>query len=219
MDAPIEILSRPTASSKLLNARGRRLGDAALLHRPTRAEAEAAVRTLIKWAGDDPAREGLRDTPARVARAYEEWFCGYGQDPEALLERTFDEIGAYDGPVELREIPFQSFCEHHMAAIQGNVHIAYIPVERAVGISKLVRVVEAFARRLQIQERLTDSIAAAIDRVLQPRGVAVVVEAEHACMKSRGVHSCSTRMVTKQVLGAYRDDASLRHEFFSSLGL
>jgi len=134
--------------------------------RPSRAEAEAAVETLIRWAGDDPTRAGLRDTPARVARAYEEWFCGYGHDPAALLDRTFDEIGGYNGRVELRDIPLQSFCEHHMAAIHGKAHIAYIPVDCGVGISKLVRVVEAFARRLQVQERLTDDIATAIEKAL-----------------------------------------------------
>jgi GTP cyclohydrolase IA len=150
----------------------RQFGELVYLDRASRSEAEAAVRTLIRWAGDDPSRPGLIDTPARVARAYEEWFRGYGDDPEALLERTFDEIGGYDGPVELRDIPLQSFCEHHMAAIQGRVHIAYLPVDRGVGISKLVRLVEAFARRLQIQERLTGEIAATIDKVLRPRGVA-----------------------------------------------
>lgn len=187
--------------------------------RPSRAEAEAAVKTLIRWAGDDPKREGLRETPARVARAYEEWFSGYGQDPEILLDRTFDEVGSYAGPVELRDIPLRSFCEHHLAAIQGKVHIAYMPVGRGVGISKLVRVVEVFARRLQIQERLTSNIAAVIDETLRPRGVAVVVEAEHACMTSRGVRSHNTRMVTKCLLGLYDEDAVLRREFLSSIGL
>jgi GTP cyclohydrolase I len=220
MDATSEMLSRqrPAISPIRVAARGQGLKEP-FVDRRSRAEAEAAVRTLIRWAGDDPTRPGLHETPARVARAYEEWFSGYRQDPEVLLERTFDEIGGYDGPVELRDIPLQSFCEHHMAAIQGKVHIAHLPVDRGVGISKLVRVVEAFARRLQIQERLTGNVATAIDEALQPRGVAVVIEAEHACMTSRGVHSHSTRMVTKHVLGAYRDDAVLRREFFSALGL
>jgi GTP cyclohydrolase IA len=217
MDAPVKTLIRPhlTVSPDLGHDGG--LDDAA--DRPSRREAEAAVRTLIRWAGDDPARPGLHDTPARVARAYEEWFSGYAQDPEALLSRTFDEMGGYSGPVELRDIPLRSFCEHHMAAIQGKVHIAYIPVDRTVGISKLVRVVEAFGRRLQIQERLTGNIAAAIDETLEPEGVAVVIEAEHACMTSRGVRSHSTKMVTKRMLGVYQDDAALRREFLSSLGL
>ena len=186
--------------------------------RPTRQEAEAAVRTLISWAGDNPARPGLLDTPARVARAYEEWFGGYGQDPVALLERTFDEIGGYNEAVELRDIPFNSFCEHHMASIRGKVHIAYMPVDRVVGISKLARVVEACARRLQIQERLTDDIANAIDEALQPAGVAVVIEAEHGCMTSRGVHAHGTRMVTKRMLGVFEKDADLRREFLGSIG-
>lgn len=188
-------------------------------NRPTRAEAEAAVRTLIRWAGDDPRRAGLRDTPARVARAYEEWFRGYGQDPILLLQRTFDEVGECGEPVALRDIPFHSFCEHHMAAIRGKAHVAYVPVDRVVGISKLARVVEACARRLQIQERLTEDIAGAIDAALRPRGVAVVVEAEHDCMTSRGVSVHGTRMVTKRMLGAFRDDAGLRREFLASLGL
>jgi GTP cyclohydrolase I len=189
------------------------------LERPTRLEAEAAVRMLIRWAGDDPRRAGLRDTPARVARAYEEWFRGYGQDPAALLTRTFDEIGDYDEAVELRDIPFHSFCEHHMAAIRGRAHIAYVPVDRVVGISKLARVVEACARRLQIQERLTDDIASAIDLALRPRGVAVVLDAEHACMTTRGVNAHGARMVTRRMLGSFREDAALRRDFLASLGL
>lgn len=187
--------------------------------RPTRIEAEAAVRTLIRWAGDDPARAGLIDTPARVVRAYEEWFGGYGQDPAALLERTFDEIGGYDQAVELHGIPFHSVCEHHMATIQGEAHIAYMPVDRVVGISKLARVVEACARRLQIQERLTDEIARAIDDALQPAGVAVVIKAEHGCMTSRGVRAHGTRMVTKRMLGVFDKDADIRREFLSSVGM
>lgn len=187
--------------------------------RPTRAEAEAAVTTLIRWTGDDPHRPGLVDTPGRVVRAYEEWFSGYAQDPIDLLERTFDEIGDYDEPVELHDIGFHSFCEHHMAGIRGKAHIAYLPVGRVVGISKLARVVEACARRLQIQERLTDDIAGAIEAALSPRGVAIVIEAEHACMASRGVAAHGARMVTKRMLGAYRDDPGLRREFLASVGL
>jgi GTP cyclohydrolase I len=186
--------------------------------RPSRAEAEAAVRTLIGWAGDDPSRPGLLDTPARVVRAYEEWFEGYSQDPVELLERTFDEIGGYSEAVELHGIRFHSFCEHHMAGIEGTVHIAYLPVGRVVGISKLARVVEACARRLQIQERLTDQIATAVDTALAPRGVAVIVEAEHGCMTSRGIRAHGARMVTKCMIGAYRKDAALRREFLGSAG-
>ncbi|PSJ56620.1 GTP cyclohydrolase I FolE [Pseudaminobacter soli (ex Li et al. 2025)] len=187
--------------------------------RPTRIDAEAAVRTLICWAGDDPARPGLLDTPARVVRAYEEWFGGYDQDPVALLERTFDEIGDYDQTVELHDLPFHSFCEHHMAAIRGKAHIAYMPVNRVVGISKLARVVEACARRLQIQERLTDDIARAIEDALQPGGVAVVLVAEHSCMNSRGVHAHGTHMVTKRMLGVFETDVDLRREFLASIDL
>lgn len=186
---------------------------------PTRHEAEAAVATLIRWAGDDPSRPGLEDTPARVIRAYEEWFQGYGQDPVALLERTFGETGGYSEPVALRDIPFHSFCEHHMAAIHGVAHVAYIPGSRVVGISKLARVVDAYSRRLQIQERLTTEIAAAIDHALKPRGVAVVLQGEHGCMSSRGVRTAGARMTTKCMLGAFRDDPDLRREFLSSLCL
>jgi GTP cyclohydrolase IA len=185
--------------------------------RPTRFDAEAAVRTLISWAGDDPARPGLIDTPSRVVRAYEEWFAGYRQDPVRLLERTFDEIGGYDQAVELHGIAFHSFCEHHMAAIHGKAYIAYMPVNRVVGISKLVRVVEACAHRLQIQERLTDDIACAIEDALQPGGVAVVLVAEHGCMTSRGVHAHGTRMVTKRMLGVFDTNVDLRREFLSSI--
>jgi len=189
----------------------------ARLERPTRHEAEAAVETLIRWAGDNPARPGLRETPARVARAYEEWFAGYGDDPERLLDRTFDETESYEGPVELRGIPIHAFCEHHLAPIRGVAHVAYLPGKRVVGISKLARVVEAFARRMQIQERLTAQIAHTIETVLRPEGVAVVIDAEHGCMTSRGVQSRSARMVTKELLGRYRRDAQLRAEFLGSL--
>jgi GTP cyclohydrolase I len=190
----------------------------ALVHaRPTRAEAEAAVRTLIRWAGDQPTREGLRDTPARVARAYEEWFAGYEQDPDALLSRTFEEVDGYDDVVLLRDIPLQSTCEHHMAPITGTVDIAYLPNQRVVGISKLARVVEALGRRLQIQERLTAQIADSIDRVLQPRGIAVSVRASHGCMTSRGVRTPGVCMVTRDLRGQFKDEP--RHaEILALLG-
>ncbi len=186
--------------------------------RPTRAEAEAAVRTLIRWAGDNPARPGLSDTPQRVIRAYEEWFSGYDRDPATLLQRSFDETGNYDQMVELHDIPFHSVCEHHLAAITGKAHVAYLPGRRVVGISKLARLVDACARRLQIQERLTGDIASAIDRALSPGGVAVVLVAEHGCMTSRGIRAHGSRMVTRRMLGAFRDDAALRAEFLSSIG-
>ncbi|MEZ5566667.1 MAG: GTP cyclohydrolase I FolE [Gammaproteobacteria bacterium] len=171
--------------------------------RPTRAEAEAAVRTLIRWAGDDPGREGLVATPARVVRAYEEWFAGYQQDPVKLLKRTFGEVGGYDDVVILRDIPLQSTCEHHMAAIRGVVHIAYQPRHRVVGISKLARLVEVFGRRLQIQERLTTEIADALADTLQPRGLAVIVQASHECLSSRGVRLHGVAMQTRRLLGEF----------------
>ncbi len=168
--------------------------------RPSRAEAEAAVRTLIRWAGDNPAREGLHDTPARVVRAYEEWFGGYRRDPAKLLGRRFATSG-YDDLVVLRDIPVQSVCEHHMAAIQGVAHVAYLPGDKVVGISKLARLVDTYARRLQIQERLTAEIADTLQRELDPRGVAVVIRASHGCMSTRGVHTHGTSMVTRRLLG------------------
>ncbi len=186
--------------------------------RPTRAEAEAAVRTLLSWAGDDPAREGLRDTPARVARAYEEFFSGYAVDPNALLERTFEETEGYDEIVLLRDIRVESTCEHHMAPILGRAHVAYLPHRRVVGISKLARVVEAYAKRLQIQEKLTVQIATTIQDVLAPRGVAVVIEAAHQCMTTRGVHKPGVTMVTSHMLGAFRNDPSTRRELLSMIG-
>lgn len=173
--------------------------------RPTRQEAEAAVRTLIRWAGDRPAREGLLDTPARVVRAYEEWFGGYALDPKAILGRTFDRAG-YDDLVLLRDIPVRSVCEHHMAAIHGVAHVAYLPGERVVGISKLARLVDAYARRLQIQERLTAEIADTLQHVLQPRGVAVVVKASHDCIASRGVDMQGVTMVTRRLLGQFAQE-------------
>ena len=183
--------------------------------RPSRGEAEAAVRTLIRWAGDRPAREGLHDTPARVVRAYEEWFGGYALDPERILGRTFDRAG-YDDIVLLRDIPLRSVCEHHMAPIRGVAHVAYLPRERVVGISKLARLVDAYARRLQIQERLTADIADTLQRVLQPRGVAVVVRAAHECISSRGIGMPGVGMVTRRLLGEFEREP-LRGEILSLL--
>lgn len=173
--------------------------------RPSRQEAEAAVRTLIRWAGDGPAREGLVDTPARVVRAYEEWFAGYALDPERILGRTFQSAG-YDDFVLLRDIPVQSVCEHHMAAIRGVAHVAYLPGQRVVGISKLARLVDAYARRLQIQERLTTQIADTLERVLRPRGVAVVIQATHACISSRGIGMHGVAMVTRRLRGQFEQE-------------
>jgi len=186
--------------------------------RPTRQEAQAAIRTLIRWAGDDPDREGLRDTPARVARAYGEWFAGYGADPDEMLRRTFEEVEGYDEMVVLRDIPFESYCEHHLAPIIGKAHIAYLPRRRVVGISKLARLLEVYAKRLQIQEKMTAQIANALDRVLQPRGVGVVIEAQHQCMTTRGVHKPGVAMVTSRMLGAFRDDPATRREFLALIG-
>jgi GTP cyclohydrolase I len=186
--------------------------------RPSRAEAEAAVRTLIGWAGDDPDREGLRETPARVVRSYEEFFDGYGQDPVDLLARTFEETGGYDEMVVLRDIRFESHCEHHIAPILGKVHVAYLPHRRVVGISKLARVVEVYARRLQIQEKMTAQIANTINEVLRPQGTAVVIEAAHQCMTTRGVHKPGVIMVTSRMLGSFRDDPSTRREFLELIG-
>jgi GTP cyclohydrolase IA len=185
----------------------------------TRAEAEAAVRTLIRWAGDDPDREGLRQTPERVVRAYEEWFAGYKDHPSNYLKSTFEETGGYDEVVVLRDIRFESHCEHHMAPIIGRVHIGYLPRNRVVGISKLARLVEVFARRLQIQEKMTAEIAACLDDVLKPHGVAVVTEATHQCMTTRGVHKTGVSMVTSRMLGVFRDHAETRHEFLSAVGM
>src|SRR6202051_4585105 len=185
----------------------------------TREEAEEAVRTLIRWAGDDADREGLRATPGRVVRAYEEWFAGYKDHPRDYLERTFEETGGYDEVVVLRDIRFESHCEHHMAPIIGRVHIGYLPRNRVVGISKLARLVEVFARRLQIQERMTAEIATCVDEVLKPHGVAVVTEATHQCMTTRGVHKSGVSMVTSRMLGVFRDHAETRQEFLSAIGM
>ena len=188
------------------------------VERPSRDEAEAAVRILLLWAGEDPTREGLLDTPARVARAYEEFFKGYRIDPVALLERTFEEIEGYDEIVLLKDIRLESYCEHHMVPILGRAHVAYLPGRRVVGISKLARVVEAYAKRLQIQEKLTAQIANTIEEVLQPRGVAVVIEAAHQCMTTRGVHKSDVAMVTSRMLGAFRDNGETRREFLTMIG-
>jgi GTP cyclohydrolase IA len=186
--------------------------------RPTREEAEQAVRTLLRWAGDDPSREGLIDTPGRVVRSYEEFFSGYGVDPVALLERTFEETDGYDEIVLLRDIRLESHCEHHMVPIIGRAHVAYLPHHRVVGISKLARVVDAYASRLQIQEKLTAQIANTIQQVLEPRGVAVVIEAAHQCMTTRGVHKLGVTMVTSRMLGAFRDNPTTRREVLAMIG-
>ena len=186
--------------------------------RPTREQAEEAVRTLLRWAGDDPGREGLLGTPDRVVRAYEEWFAGYFEDPVEILQRTFEETDGYDEMVVLRDIRFESYCEHHVAPIIGIAHVGYLPDRRVVGISKLARIVEIYAKRLQIQEKMTAQIANAIAGVLMPRGVAVVIEATHQCMTTRGIHKPGVTMVTSRMLGAFRDDPSTRREFLSIIG-
>ena len=187
--------------------------------RPSRAEAEAAVRTLIQWAGDDPGREGLAATPARVARAYEEWFGGYDEDPRDYLKRTFEEVAGYDEIVLLRDVRFVSHCEHHMAPIIGRIHIGYLPRNRVVGISKLIRLVDAYARRLQVQERLTAEIASGLDSVLKPHGVAVVIEGAHECMTTRGVRRPDVTMVTSRMLGVFRTQPQTRAEFLAAIDL
>lgn len=182
--------------------------------RPSQADAEAAVRTLIEWAGDDPDREGLLETPKRVAKAYRELFQGYETDPRDYLQRTFEEVGGYDELVLMREIPVVSFCEHHMLPFLGKAHVGYLPANRVVGISKLARVVHGFARRLQIQEKLTAEIAEAICDILKPKGVGVVIVSEHSCMTMRGVNTPGTRLTTSHLLGEVRDDPRTRQEFF-----
>ncbi len=179
----------------------------------SQAEAEAAVRTLLRWAGDDPDREGLLETPARVARSYRELFAGYETDPRAYLEKTFEEVGGYDELVVLKDIRFVSFCEHHMLPVVGRAHVGYLPTDRVVGISKLARVVHGFARRLQIQEKMTSEIALAIHEVLRPQGVGVVIEAEHSCMTLRGVNTAGASLSTSCLMGVIRDDPRTREEF------
>jgi GTP cyclohydrolase I len=181
--------------------------------KPSRQQAEDAVRTLLLWAGEDTRREGLVDTPRRVARAYEDWFSGYRENPVEYLQRTFEEVDGYDEMIVLRDIEFESHCEHHMAPIIGRAHIGYLPNRKVVGISKLARVVEAFARRFQVQEKMTAQIANCVQDVLQPKGVGIVIEATHQCMTTRGIHKSGVSMVTSQMLGTFRKDARTRDEF------
>ena len=190
----------------------------ASLQRPSRDEAEAAVRTLLRWAGDDPSREGLIDTPGRVARAFEDWFSGYDRDPVEYLRRTFEEAEGYDEMVLLRDIRFESHCEHHLAPIIGRAHVGYLPNMKIVGISKLARVVETYARRLQVQEKMTAQIANAIQQVLEPKGVGVIIEATHQCMTTRGVHKPGVTMVTSTMLGDFRSNPLTRREFLTIVG-
>ena len=186
--------------------------------RPDRSDAEDAVRTLIRWAGDDPTREGLRDTPARVVRSYEEFFAGYLEDLEQILSRTFSEVDGYDEMIVMTDIRFESHCEHHMVPIIGKAHVAYLPSHRVVGISKLARLVDIYAKRLQIQERMTVQIADTLNDVLQPKGVAVVIEASHQCMSTRGVHKVGAAMVTSRMLGTFRSNSSTRRAFLAMIG-
>ncbi len=205
-------MNQPTKKSKPVPAAN------ASPARPTREEAEAAVRTLLRWAGDDPSREGLIDTPARVVRSYEEFFAGYAMDPDEYLRRTFEEVEGYDEMVLLRDIRVESYCEHHMVPIIGRAHVAYMPHRRVVGISKLARVVEAYAKRLQIQEKMTVQIANTINQVLEPMGVAVVIEASHQCMTTRGVHKPGVSMITSHMLGVFRSNPTTRKELMALLG-
>jgi GTP cyclohydrolase I len=186
--------------------------------RPTRDEAEEAVRTLLRWAGEDPSREGLHDTPSRYVTAFEEWFAGYETDPAEFLSRTFEEVEGYDEMVVLRNVRFESHCEHHIAPIIGKAHVAYLPDRRVVGISKLARLVDAYAKRLQIQEKLTAQVANTLDEILQPKGVGVVIEASHGCMTTRGVHKAGLTMVTSQMIGAFRKNDTTRREFLAAIG-
>jgi GTP cyclohydrolase I len=185
----------------------------------SRQNAEEAVRVLLRWIGEDPEREGLIDTPKRVVDAYQDWFAGYASDPADYLRRTFEAVAGYDEMIVLRDISFESFCEHHMAPIIGRAHVGYLPTQRVVGISKLARVVDGFARRFQVQEKLTAQIASCIDDVLKPRGVGVVIDAVHQCMTTRGVHKRGVSMVTSRMVGAFRADASTRAEFLRFIGI
>jgi GTP cyclohydrolase I len=203
-----KVLKRPAMGAPATASEGR----------PSRAEAEEAVRTLIRWAGDDPDREGLTGTPDRVVRSYEEFFAGYSEDPRDILARTFEETDGYDEMVVLRDIRLESYCEHHIVPIIGKAHVGYLPAHRVVGISKLARIVEAYAKRLQIQEKMTAQIANCIQDVLEPRGVAVVIEAAHQCMTTRGIRKPGVAMVTSRMLGAFRDDPSTRREFLAMIG-
>jgi GTP cyclohydrolase I len=186
--------------------------------KPSRKQAEQAIETLLLWAGEDPRREGLVDTPKRVAEAYKDWFSGYQEDPVLYLRRTFEEVEGYDEMIVLRDIEFESHCEHHMAPIIGKAHVGYLPRNKIVGISKLARVVEAFARRFQVQEKMTAQIANCIENVLKPKGVGVVIEAVHQCMTTRGIHKAGVSMVTSQMLGSFRKDARTRAEFLQMIG-
>lgn len=188
------------------------------IKRPSRKEAEKAVHTLLLWAGEDPSREGLAETPKRVALAYEDWFRGYKEDPVKFLRRTFAEVDGYDEMIVLRDITFESHCEHHMAPIIGKAHVGYLPDRKVVGISKLARVVEAFARRFQVQEKMTAQIANCIQDVLKPKGVGVVIDASHQCMTTRGIHKSAVSMVTSRMLGSFRKDARTRDEFLRMIG-
>ncbi len=188
------------------------------LDRPSREAAEAAVRTLLQWAGDDPTREVLIDTPARVTRAFEDWFSGYNEDPEEYMRRTFEEVEGYDDMIILKDIRFESHCEHHLAPIIGRAHVGYLPNNKVVGISKLARVVEAYARRLQVQEKMNAQIANTIQKILEPKGVAVVIEASHQCMTTRGVHKTGVSMVTSTMLGDFRANEITRREFLAVIG-
>ena len=190
----------------------------AALVRPSRKEAEDAIRTMLRWAGDDPTREGLIDTPARVARAFEDWFSGYNEDPDEYMRRTFEEVEGYDDMIVLKDIRFESHCEHHLAPIIGKAHVGYLPNNKVVGISKLARVVEAYARRLQVQEKMNVQIANTIQKVLEPKGVAVVIEASHQCMTTRGVHKTGVSMVTSTMLGDFRANEITRREFLAVIG-
>ena len=185
--------------------------------KPTVEEAEEAVRTLLKWAGDNPSREGLLDTPSRVARAYKEWFAGYSQDPEKILERTFEEVEGYSEMVTLKDIRFESFCEHHLAPIIGHVHVSYIPQGRVVGISKIARLVDAFSKRLRVQEKMTSQIANTLQRTLKPLGAAVVVEGDHHCMCTRGVHKTSSTMVSSAFTGVFLTKQKFKDEFYKTI--
>ena len=186
--------------------------------KPSCQEAEEAVRTLLRWAGDDPLREGLLDTPSRVVRAYSEWFAGYSEDPEKILERTFEEVAGYSEIVTLKDIRFESYCEHHLAPIIGIVHVAYIPTERVVGISKIARLVDAFSKRLQVQEKMTSQIANTLQSVLKPLGTAVLVEGDHHCMCTRGVHKTTSTMISSAFTGDFKKKQELKNEFYKIVG-
>ncbi|MEM9233979.1 MAG: GTP cyclohydrolase I FolE [Pseudomonadota bacterium] len=186
--------------------------------KPSREDAEQAVRTLLRWAGDDPTREGLLDTPKRVTKAFEEWFSGYAEDPDAVLARTFEEVEGYDDIVVMKDIRLESYCEHHMAPIIGKAHVAYLPDGKVVGISKLARLVDIYGKRLQVQEKMTAQIAATLDRVLKPRGIAVMIEAEHQCMSTRGVHKHGVDTLTTRFTGVFKDDPEMEARFFRLIG-